>query len=306
MNTEVVDSLIIGAGPAGLTAATYLARFRRRLRVIDSNESRAALIPLSHNCPGYPHGIAGPELLARLRAQAAVYGVDVTHATVTALTAVPERGFLATIDNGETLLARKVLLATGVVDIEPPLPNVEGALRRGYLRHCPICDAFEVIDKKVGVIGFGSSALKEALFLRHYTDDLTLLTLGEPMALGDDEKVKMDAAGIRVIEEPIAEVYIEDNKIAALRTHSNREHRFDTLYSALGARNRSALAHSLGTACADGPDDGALIVGEHQRTSVPDFYAAGDVVHSLNQISVAMGQAAIAATDIHNSLRETR
>jgi thioredoxin reductase (NADPH) len=201
------------------------------------------------------------------------------------------------------LLARKVVLATGVVDIEPVLPSIEGALRKGYLRHCPICDAFEVIDQKVAVIGFGSSALKEALFLRHYTADLTLLTLGEPMGLDKDQRATMDAAGINVIEEPIAEVYVEGNKIAALRTHSNREHRFDTLYSALGARNRSALARSLGAACADGADDGALLVGEHQRTSVPHLYAVGDVVHSLNQISVALGQAAIAATDIHNTLR---
>jgi thioredoxin reductase (NADPH) len=296
---DELDCLIIGGGPAGLSAATYLARFRRRFALVENGASRAALIPVSHNCPAFPDGISGNELLTRLRAQAQCYGTHVIHASVEMLERAPG-GFAARLD-GQRLLARTVLLATGVEDIEPTLPNLEHAIRRGYLRHCPICDAYDVIDQKVGVLGHGKSALREALFLRTYTADLTLLTLGEPMALTDDERRQLDDAGVRAIEEPIDEVYVNDGRIVALRTPGNREHRFDTLYSALGAHVRAELATALGARI--DPDDGGLLVDEHQQTAVPGLYAAGDVVFSLNQISVATGQAAIAATAVHNHLR---
>jgi len=104
-----VDCLVIGAGPAGLTAAIYLARFRRSLAVIDGDQSRAALIPRSHNCPGYPDGIVGTELLNRLRMQGEKYGVKVKRALVEKLEA-SGGGFVADAGD-EKIFARKVLLA---------------------------------------------------------------------------------------------------------------------------------------------------------------------------------------------------
>jgi thioredoxin reductase (NADPH) len=300
MNTDdtSLDCLIIGAGPAGLAAAIYLARFRRTFQVIDSGASRASLIPLSHNYPGFPDGITGDELLARLRAQARRYGADLVNGAVERLEKRDGGGFTAYCGNRQ-IQARIVLLATGVVDIEPALPNLTDAIRCGYVRHCPVCDAYEIIGQKVGVIGFGKGGLREALFLRRYTDDLTLLTLGEPIALNRDEAEILAAADIRVIDEPLAGVDVAGGKIAALRTVGGGRHGFDTVYSALGSNVRSGLALSLGAEC---DEQGHLRVDDHQRTSVPGLYAAGDVVICLNQISVATGQAAIAATTIHNSL----
>jgi thioredoxin reductase (NADPH) len=194
-----------------------------------------------------------------------------------------------------------VLLATGVLDIEPKLPNLLEAVRRRYVRHCPICDAYEVIDQNVGIIGYSERALQEAQFLRGYTPHLTLLTLGE--RLSGEQHDTARSAGIRVVEEPVIEVEVQGPRIAAIRTEGGREYRFDTVYSALGAWVRSELALALG---AEHTEDGELLCDDHQRTSVPGLYAAGDVVHALNQIAVAMGQAAIATTDIHNALREGR
>ncbi|MGZ8217904.1 NAD(P)/FAD-dependent oxidoreductase [Methylomagnum sp.] len=293
-----LDCLIIGAGPAGLTAAIYLARFRRSFQVIDAGASRASLIPLSHNYPGFPDGITGDELLARLRAQARRYGADIVAGAVERLEKREGEGFTA-YDGNRRIQARTVILATGVVDIEPALPNLTDAIRGGYVRHCPVCDAYEVIGQKVAVIGFGKGGLGEALFLRRYTDDLTLLTLGEPMALNAEDMTILSAAGIRVIEAPLVGVDMAGGKISALRTAGGGRHCFDTVYSALGSNVRSGLALPLGAEC-DGK--GHLRVDDHQRTRVPGLYAAGDVVCSLNQISVATGQAAIAATTIHNSL----
>jgi len=297
MNETALDCLIVGAGPAGLTASIYLARFRRKIKAIDAGASRASLIPVSHNYPGFPEGISGNDLLARCRAQALRYGASIDSGLVTRIEKVDD-SFVATCGN-DRLVAKTILLATGVVDIEPVLPNLKDAIRCGYIRHCPICDGYEVIDKKVAVIGSGKGGLNEALFLKCYTADLTLLTLGKDMALTDDDREILRQAKIRVIEEPIGEVCFEQGKIGTIRMESGRTHEFDALYSSLGAAIRSDLAVQVGAEC---DPEGHLIVDDHLRTSVPGLYAAGDVVSSLNQISVATGHAAIASTTIHNSL----
>jgi thioredoxin reductase (NADPH) len=295
---ESVDCLVVGAGPAGLTAATYLARFRRTIQVIDGGESRASLIPISHNCPGYPDGVCGPDLLVRLRAQASRYGVSVTAGSVRKLARQPDGGFLASTADAQ-IRARMVLLATGVVDIEPAFPGLQDAVRRGYVRHCPICDGYEVIGKKVAVIAQHSEAVKEALFIRTYASELTLFTLGKELALGEEDYQRLTSAGIAVIEEGVPALRMEGDRIAAVQTLSGKEYSFDSVYSALGDNVRSDLALDLG---ANHAADKTLIVDEHQATSIAGLYAAGDVVHSLDQIAVAFGEAAIAATSMHDRL----
>lgn len=293
----MLDCLIIGAGPAGLTAAIYLARFRRDIELINGGDSRAALIPRSHNCPGYPDGVSGEELLTRLRAQAQRYRAPLTHGRVETLKREPD--YFEAIADGRAIRARSVVLATGAMDIEPELPDVEDAVRRGLLRHCPICDAYEAIGHKVGVIGVGRHALREALFLRRYTSDVAILTLGWPAELGAAEHGQLAALGIPVIEAPVFHIHIENQRIVSIEMKGGRVLKFDTVYSALGAINRSELAVALGAAV---DASKAILVDSHQQTSVPDLYAIGDVVAALNQISVAMGQAAIAAAAIHNRL----
>jgi thioredoxin reductase (NADPH) len=308
----MLDCLIVGGGPAGLTAAIYLARFRRRFLLMDNGASRASLIPVSYNHSGFPDGIGGSDLMARQRAQAERYGAPMRAGTVARLEREPSQGahFVAELHESgaessarrEQVQTRTVLMATGVVDLEPDLPDVEGAIRRGYVRHCPICDAYEVIGQKIGVIGFGKGGMSEALFMRTYSSEVTLLSLGREMGLSRQERERLEAARIEVVEEAVSRVGVEDGRIAALHLASARECRFDRLYSALGSRVRSDLARALG---AKHDESGALIVNEHQRTSVSGLWAAGDVVRSLNQLSVAIGQAAIAATDIHNELRSS-
>jgi thioredoxin reductase (NADPH) len=293
-----MDCLVVGAGPGGLTAAIYLARYLRDFLVVDAGASRAAWIPLSHNHAGFPEGIPGRELLARMRRQALRYGARIERGEVEGLRCEADGSFTATID-GRGLRARRVLLATGVDDIEPELPDLDGAIRRGFVRHCPICDAYEVRGQKVAIIGYGKCSVREVLLLRGYTADLTLLTIGRGLELPDDERRLLEEAGVRLVDEPVREIAIEGDRIGVWRMQSGQELRFDTLYTALGLRGRSGLAKAVGAAL---DPDGMLLVDEHQRTSVPGLWAVGDVVKGLGQISVAMGQAAVAATDIHNSL----
>ncbi|MCH8685854.1 NAD(P)/FAD-dependent oxidoreductase [Pedomonas mirosovicensis] len=303
---DTLDCLIVGGGPAGLTAAIYLARFRRRCLVVDACEGRAVVIPLSHNHSGFPDGIAGPALLGRMRNQAERYGAQVERGVVTRLEQEGQ-GFRAEITFGASegaaerrvLRARTVLLATGVIDKEPDLPNIKQAVRRGLVRHCPICDGYEVIGQKVAILGRGEKGVSEALFVRTYTPDITLVTMGEPLT-DSGLRARLAEAGIQCIDTPIDEIQLDEGRIKAI-VAGGAARAFDTVYSALGSTPRIDLAVMVGAAVGEG---NCLPVDSRQQTNVPGVYAAGDVVEGLAQISVAMGQAAVAATAIHNSLRE--
>lgn len=293
-----LDCLVIGAGPAGLTAAVYLARFRRSLAVIDGGQSRAALIPRSHNCPGYPDGIAGTELLGRLREQAQRHGVHVKRALVESLDR-DDAGFSADL-GGERIAARTVLLATGIVDKEPEMRGLKEAIHRGAIRLCPICDAYDARGGRFAVYGDPVHAASHAAWLRTYSDDVTFLVPNGCDAPSKDALRSLAAAQVNVVEAPIAEIFVSEAGRASARTVDDAIHEFDVIYPSLGMRPRSDLAARLG---ANLSESGEIVTDKHQRTSVPQLFAAGDVVDALNQISVAMGQAAIAATAIHNSLR---
>lgn len=297
--TDMLDCAIIGGGPAGLTAAIYLARFLRRIVLIDGNESRAAWIPKSHNHPGFPSGIGGRDLLLRLREQAAQYGVTPTIGMVETIRTLEGGGF--EMQQGDTYTrARYLILATGIVDNEPELPGVTEAMRSGLLRQCPICDGFEARGKRIVIIGRDACAAGEALFLRRYSDDIAIATTKPHWNLSDDVLQKMHEVGVRVLPSALVNFKGDENG-ARLTFADGSTDKADTLYSALGVTPRNEIARKLGL---DLCEDGRVFTGGHQRTSLDDCYAAGDVVTGLNQIGVAMAQAEIAAVDIHNRLRE--
>ena len=293
------DCLIVGGGPAGLVAAVYLARFRRDVRVVDAGASRAALIPLSHNCPGFPDGISGKDLLTRLREQAKRYGAVLTAGCVDSIQPRDD-GLFEVVAGSERIEARSVVVATGVLDLEPTLPKTNDAVRRGLIRHCPICDGYEVIGKRVAVIGRGDKGAREALFIRHFTASLTLFTLGTPYDIDDRAWKLLQERGITVVDEKLREIQYESGAIVGVVTQAGKTYAFDTIYSALGCKVRSAIAESVGARC---DQNGQIVVDDHLRTNVPRVYAVGDVANDLNQIAVAAGHAAIAATAIHNELQ---
>lgn len=289
------EVLIVGAGPAGLTAATYLARFRRQVLVADGGQPRACWIPLSHNMPGFPKGITGDAILKRMTEQAVEYGAVVEAGRVEAL-AIEGDGFVARL-NGRDLRVKSVLLATGVVDHHPDLPGVERAIERALVRICPICDGYEAIDKAVAVIGSDEKGAREAAFLRTYSDRVALIHIGAAADLTCQNELKR--LGIELVRAPIDNVRLEGDRVTAL-SWGGTFRSFDLVYSALGTSPNAGLAEGLGATVGE---DGRLVTDPHQQTSVQGLYAAGDVVRGLNQIAVATAEAAVAATDIHNRLR---
>ena len=298
-SAEMDDCIIIGAGPAGLTAAIYLARFHLKIRMFDCGSSRAALIPRTRNHAGYPGGVKGTELLRLMREQAAEFGALTENVEVDSI--VPRDDAFDVKVEGHSFSARTVLLATGVVNIRPDMPADvhDAALAKGLIRYCPICDGYEVTDKRVGVIGTGTHGMKEALFLRGYTKDVTLIAPGGAHELDDSCRAKLDDAGIDHRDGPGSPIEIDGEQIVV--TTPAGQVRFDSVYPALGSTIRSKLAVAAG---ANATDEGCLEVDDHQRTSVPGLFAAGDVVKGLDQISHAMGEAGVAATTIRNLLDE--
>ena len=294
-----LDCLVIGGGPAGLTAAIYLARFHLDILVIDEGKSRAGWIPCTRNHAGFPDGISGKELLEKMREQAQKYGAKILVERVTKLERDEQTGLFAATWGSGCVEARGVLLATGVSNRRPPMDEAlhDDALARGLIRYCPICDGYEVTDKKVGVIGSDSHGVAEALFIRSYTADVTLIAPDKALKLKPEDQQKLKDAQIDCADGPAAAVAISSEFIVV--DTADGHYTFDSVYPALGSDTHTQLAEMVGAPLGK---DGCIAVDSHQRAGVPGLYAAGDVVIGLDQISHAMGEGGVAATTIRNDL----
>lgn len=299
MNESSFDCLIIGAGPAGLTAATYLARFHRRVAVVSAGRSRATYIPVTHNCPGFPFGVSGSEILERMAVQAAEFGITVVDARIRELRRT-SGGFVGESDQ-RRWHAATVLLATGIVDRLPPVPGIERGIADRVIRLCAVCDGYEASDHRIAVFGPPQVVIGHGCFLRTYSRRVAAI-LSEPGALAEHDRERATALAVAILPSPRAIELIADDsgRMTSCRVSwPDGQQDFDSFYPVLGSDAKAGLGVALG---AEVDADGELRVDADLQTSVDGLYAAGDVVNTLNQISVAVGQAAIAATAIHRRL----
>ncbi|MGR3756104.1 MAG: NAD(P)/FAD-dependent oxidoreductase [Tranquillimonas sp.] len=292
------DCIVIGGGPAGLTASIYLSRFLRKVVLFDAGAPRARLIPCTRNLAGYPGGISGVDLLDRMRRQLAHYDLTPVPETVTGIGG--RDGAFRVTTGSRTVEARTIILATGVTNHAPDMPaqSHDDAVAQGLIRYCPICDAYEVRGQKVAVLGRGDHAVAEAGFLRRYSEDVTLVLPAGDAATADEVDAAR-AAGLALLRAPAKAIRPGENRIA-LDLADGTEAVFDTLYSALGTTPHAGLAEAMGVRLSEA---GGVLVDAHNQTSVPGVYAIGDLIEGLDQIAFAMGQASVAATAIHNGLR---
>ena len=287
------DVVIVGGGPAGLTAACYLRRFHRDCLVLDAGDSRARWIPESNNCPGFPQGISGEGLLRRMREQAAAVGAPVAAAVVDAIT--PNGDGFEVRAGDRRWHARRVILATGVRDCLPDEPWVEAAVACHALRLCAVCDAYEASDQSIGVVGPSEDIGSHARFLRSYSAMVHALPL-DPGDGGEAGRQSRDA-GVRWL--PGGGRLGFDGRRCTYAAPGGEPVAFDTVYAYFGSRTCAGMAEAAGATLDDG---GEIIVDGDQQTRLEGLYAIGDVVSGLNQIAVAVGQAAVAATHAHNAL----
>ena len=302
--TSLIDCVIVGGGPAGLTAALYLARYRRSVRVLDFGESRARLIPVARNLPGFPLGIGGEAWLANLRDQLSPYNVSPENAKVKSIRPFGS-GFeieyrpthVSEEEPARSVRAKRVLLASGIRDGLPAVANACELTRLGLFRLCPICDGYETDGQRIAMLGPASCTLAHAVFMRTFTRDVSVVA-SDLKTLSADEVSLAAASGITLIELSTLEAPERANSGVQILSTDGTAHIFDSVYPVMGCHPETEV---LGLEV-ERDDDGMVITDKHQRTSVEHLYAAGDIVNTINQISVASGEAAIAATAIHKSL----
>jgi len=181
----------------------------------------------------------------------------------------------------------------------PPMDEElhEAALANGLIRYCPICDGYEVTDKKVGVLGNADRGPGEAIFLRSYTADVTLIDPDGPIDVSTEDRKRLDEAGVTMIDGPVTLIEPGEGEIHVETPAGCLA--FASIYPALGSDTHVALAEMLGLKL---DKDRCIVTDAHQRASLDGVYAAGDVVHGLDQISHAMGEGGVASTTIRNDL----
>lgn len=292
----VYDCVIIGGGPAGLTAAIFLGRYRRRVLLLDTGEPRNYASRGIHGFLGY-HEIAPHELRARGRREAESVGVKLIEARATAVRRSGDCFDVAT--EAETYHARRVLLAFGVRDELPDLPRFDEFYGRSVF-HCPDCDGWEMRDRRIGVIGNGKAVAGLALKLLQWSEDITVFTDGEDPSLNKEQVSKLLAQGIRVKVDPITGLEGDDGDLRALHLRSGERVPCEALFFSLGAERSSPIAEDCG--CGVRPATGDIEVDEHQETSVPGIYAAGDLTFGSQLAIKAAAEGAIAAIAINKSL----
>ena len=295
----MIDCLVIGGGPAGLTAAIYLARYHISVLVADDDTSRANLIPIARNLAGFTNGISGPDFLSQMRTQAACYPIEQLRERVISL-GKENNEFVAHTEHRE-IRAKTVLLATGVVNRRPEMSEAfhEVALLKGLLRYCPICDGFEITDQAVAVIGSTQNAVNEVEFIRSYTSNVTLIA-DENVAIEDNVGKRLATLGANFLKGPARfEIEAPDMLVHV----PSGTHKYRAIYPALGSDVRSQLGIQLGAAVSS---EGCLTVDGHQATSIEGVYAAGDVIKGLDQIASALGHGSVAATAIRNYIATKR
>lgn len=296
MTGEVFDAVVVGGGPAGLAAAIWLGRYRRSVAVYDTGEPRNEPAWAVH---GYP-GIQDPsplELRRRLQGQAKGAGAALRAGEIGRVSGSKGEFELATAD-GDVVLSRRIILAYGLRDYIPDIDGIE-ELYGTSVFHCPDCDGPSVADTRLGVIGWNRYGAAQALYLRHFSEDITLLAHGEPIDIDDAARAALADAGIQIRAERIRHIEGHGGNLTQVELDGAEPLRLDALFFHLGSEPRCDLAGPLGCEL---DEDGYLTVDRGQETTVPGVHAAGDITGHPHLASIAAAEGVRAALAIHRSL----
>lgn len=284
------DCAIVGGGPAGLSAAIYVARYNRTALVVDFGEGRSTSHETNENYLGFPDGVTARDLRELGQKQASRFGVRFLESKVDQIDRDGDE-FLLLCDERE-VRARTVILATGVVDIFPDFPDVEGYVGKS-LFWCITCDGYKARGKRVAVVGKDDEAATTCMQFLNFTDRLTFITncTQDGCKLTSKGRGRLERAGIPIFESPIADVNGADGVLRAIRLEDGQCVETDMMFNQQGCRPNSQLAASLGAET----EEEYIKVDEEQRTNIPRLFAAGDVTKMLShQIVTAAHEGATA------------
>jgi thioredoxin reductase len=289
---------IVGGGPAGLSAAIWLARYLHSVVVVDSADPRNWETRSINGYLGLEH-LKPPALRAAGRDSCRNLGVELIDATVLRAEQESDEDFMLSLEGGGRVRARRLLLAIGLRDVWPEIPGLANAY--GANAHvCPDCDGYDARGKKVVVIGNGRRAVGMALNLTTWTDDIIICTNGRPAELDEAEYCeKLDALNIPVLTDRVIRVCCEDHEIRCLMLEDGKQLDADKVFFTIAQYPADDLGAQLGC---DRDEEGHIVVDPQGRTSVTHAYAAGDITPGPQLAISAAAEGAAAALSIHKSL----
>lgn len=295
------DCVIVGGGPAGLSAGLVLGRSRRRVLIVDSGEQSNLA---AHGIGGFLgfDGQPPAQLYATGRAELAAYPTVELREGVVVAGARSGDAFVLTLGDGAEVRTRKVLLAAGMDYERPDLPGL-ASLWGTSVFHCPFCHGWELRDQPLAVLAPGERGIHSALLLRGWSDDIVLLTNG-PAQLDEDRRKLLANAGIAVDERPVAELSHANGRLTAIAFADGGSLPRRGLLVGTTMRQRSMLAEQLGAVAADpGPlAADALRIDSLCRTTAPGVFAAGDLGTPMPQVASAVYTGSIAGVAVMQSL----
>jgi thioredoxin reductase len=299
---DPLDVLVVGGSWAGLAAAMQLARARRRVLVVDAGRPRNRFAESAHGFLGQD-GRAPADILATARAQVLAY--PTARLATDEATTAERRGdaFEVALRSGATVRARRLVLATGVVDELPPLPGLAERWGRTVL-HCPYCHGYEVRDRRLGVLATGEGNVHQALLLPDWSAEVTLFT-NAAVALTPDHRAAMARRGVRVDERRVVGLAGEAPGLTGLRVADDRGEvvvPLDALFTGSRAVPASPLAGQLGCAHDEGPLGPIVRTDARRETTVPGVFAAGDLARQPHNATWAAADGVTAGVYAHQSL----
>ncbi|MDQ6798330.1 MAG: NAD(P)/FAD-dependent oxidoreductase [Actinomycetota bacterium] len=292
------DVIVVGGGPAGLAAATWLSRYRRSVLVLDGGPPRSWSTDVTHGYLGRD-SVSPAELLEQARADLASYPTAVRHEARAATVRAEDQGrFVVTTDGGEEIVARRLVLATGVTDDLPPVAGMDEHYGASAF-HCPTCDGYEARDRRVVVLGWGSQVAGVGLELLDWARDVTIVTAGQRFEGDERHRQALERHGIELVEEEAAELVGPRHDLQAVALADGRRLPCDLVFFSIAHHPQTDLAGQLGCELTD---QGCLQVDECGRTSVDGVFGAGDVTPGIQLVQVAAAKGAIAGVTCALSL----
>jgi thioredoxin reductase len=293
---NVFDVVVIGGGPAGLSAALVLGRCRRRVLVCDAGKPRNAAAREMH---GYlsRDGCSPRELLRIGREELTPYGVELRQVTVSDV-AIAGDGFDVSLETGERIAARKVLIATGVRDHLPEIDGLE-ACYGITVHHCPYCDGWEERDRTIAVIGHGTSAAGLALSLKTWSDRVIVCTNGRAR-MTRAQRAQLKEHAIAVHEQPIAQVEHDNGQVRRLAMRDGTQVECEAIFFSSGQSLQCNFPSKLGC---EFTHRGTVKTDHLGQTRVPGVYVVGDASRDVQFVIVAAAEGAKAGVAINKALQ---
>ena len=295
------DVIIIGGGPAGLSAALTLARARRSTTVIDAGEPRNAAAEHIHGMLGF-EDIAPHEFLERGRREVTAHGAEIIFGRARNIGRRDDESFTVATDTAEEFRARRLIIATGISDQLPHIPGLRERWGRDVL-HCPYCHGWEIRGRRIGIVASCEDSIKQALTFHQWSDDVTFLANGR--TVDAEDRLRLRAVGISIVDDALAEAIIDSEGIRSMRLEDGSEIECDALGVSPSSDAHLDMLEDLGVHWETHPLGRFIETDAAGRTAVHGVWAAGNCANLSAQVGWAAAHGALVAQDINADLIRT-